>query len=725
MSESASAAPVHDEKTDLDRLFKPQAIAILGASGRASNPYARPLQYLVEHEFAGVVYPVNPNYDSLFGLRCYPTLDALPGAVDLVLMMVAADEAIRQMPAVARANAAAAIVFASGFGEAGVEGRRRQDELVRLARRHGVRLIGPNSQGILSIHERVIASFTAALDIGLPSPGNVAYIGQSGAVGGSILSLARERGLGIAHWVSTGNQADLDASEVACHLVEDPRVKVITLYLEASVKGAQFDYLTRRALELNKTILVLRSALSEAGARAAESHTGAITGSHAAFDAICSERGVVVAQDVDDFVSLAHGLSVLPRAAGRRVGIVSTSGGAASLAADQAVLADLIVEEFAAETRAELTKLVPEFGAVGNPIDATAEIFKTGESAAFADCCRIALRDPTVDALVVAVTMVTGELARSLAEQMCAVFKDATKPVVLVWMAAREQTAQARALLRQGGWPVLDSPRMAMQLVSALAKQPLKPTVRTPASADLHLAAAVGDLADGVITEHDASPLLAAAGVRQPSQLLLRNAHEARAAASTLNGQLVVKIQSPLVLHKSDRGGVYLDVSPQTLPELYDSLVEAFAVEGATNVLVQELAPAGPELLVGITAVESGLPPVLTVGFGGVTAEIYGDVVSRLAPVTALEATEMMTQLKGAPLLTGFRGEPRVSLEAAADAIAALSRLAIAAGERLVEVEVNPLRLTDGGAAAVALDFLMRLSTPLDLPDPLAEETQQ
>jgi acyl-CoA synthetase (NDP forming) len=705
----AGAQPV---RPPLAALFEPRAIAILGASGREGNPFARPLEFLLEHGYDGNVHPVNPGYDSLRGVPCYPSLDVLPEPVDLVLMMVSAAEALRQIPAVAAAGATVAVVFASGFAETGPEGLLLQQELAAAARTHGVRLLGPNCQGVVSVHHRMAGTFTAAVESGLPRDGNVAYVGQSGAVGGSILSLARERGLGIAAWASTGNQADLDALEVGRHLIEDERIEVLMMYLESSVDGARYRELGDRAHELGKTVLVLQSALSQAGRRAAASHTGAIIGDNAAFRAMSRELGVVEADDFEDFIAIAQALSVLPRAAGRRVGIVTTSGGAGSLAADQAEHAGLVVEPLAEATQQALSGLVPDFGAVANPVDVTAQLFRSGRSDAFIEVCERVLADPTVDSVVVALTMVTGEMATQMAADLAAVWRTADKPVVVVWLAAREQTTEARTILRDQGWPVLDSPQTAMKVLRALETRRAAVPSHSAGGPGAAVVSALAGLAGPVVTEGEAAGVLRALGVAQPEQRLVHSAQEAQEAARSLPGPLVMKIQSPDVLHKTERGGVRLGVAPSDTGRVYDELVEAFAADDVEGVLVQQQASHGPELIVGLTNTEPSFPALVTVGIGGIATELYRDTATRLAPVDEAQALTMLLELRAAPLLTGMRGLPGVDLAAAARVVARLSDVAGALGERLVELEINPLRLTDQGRTALALDFFLRLAEP-------------
>jgi acyl-CoA synthetase (NDP forming) len=709
---ASSPAGAQPSRSPLAALFEPRAIAILGASGREGNPFARPLEFLLEHGYDGEVYPVNPGYSSLRGVPCYPSLDLLPRPVDLVLMMVSAGEALRQIPAVAAAGATAAVVFASGFAETGPAGLLLQQELTAAARAHGVRLLGPNCQGVVSVHHRMAGTFTAAVEPGLPRDGNVAYVGQSGAVGGSILSLARERGLGIAAWASTGNQADLDALEVGRHLIEDERIDVLMMYLESTVDGARYGELARRAHELGKAVLVLQSALSQAGRRAAASHTGAIIGDNAAFRAMSRELGVIEADDFEDFMAIAQALSVLPRAAGRRIGIVTTSGGAGSLAADQAEHAGLVVEPLADQTQQSLSALVPDFGAVANPVDVTAQLFRSGRSDAFVEVCHLVLADPTVDAVVVALTMVTGEMATQMAADLAAVWRAADKPVLVVWLAAREQTTGARTMLRDQGWPVLESPQTAMKVLRALENRPATVSSHPDREPGAAVLSALAGLTGSVVTEGEAAGVLHALGVPQPEQRLVRSAEEAQAAGLALSGPLVMKIQSPRVLHKTERGGVRLGIAPSDAGRVYDELARAFADEDVEGVLVQQQASAGPELIVGVTNTEPSFPALVTVGIGGIATELYRDTVTSLAPVDEAQALEMLLGLRAAPLLTGMRGMPGVDLADAARVVARLSTVAGALGERLVELEVNPLRLTDQGRTALALDFFLRLVEP-------------
>jgi acyl-CoA synthetase (NDP forming) len=308
--------------------------------------------------------------------------------------------------------------------------------------------------------------------------------------------------------------------------------------------------------------------------------------------------------------------------------------------------------------------------------------------------------------------MVTGEMAEQMAADLAEIWRTATKPVQVVWLAAREQTVQARSMLRDQGWPVLDSPQTAMKVFRALTIRPMNATPHPAVTPDQAVLSALDALQGPVVTEGQAAQVLQALGVPQPEQRLLRSAEQAEQAGREMTGPLVMKIQSPAVLHKTERGGVRLGVAADDVARVYDEFIRAFAADDVEAVLVQQQAGLGPELIVGVTNTEPSFPALVTVGIGGIATELYRDTATRLAPVSPTQALEMLLELRAAPLLTGMRGLPGVDLTAAAEAVARLSTLPSALGDRLVELEINPLRLADDGRTTVALDCFLRLADP-------------
>ncbi|MCZ2859931.1 acetate--CoA ligase family protein [Blastococcus sp. VKM Ac-2987] len=701
--------PSTDARPDgLRALLRPRGIALLGISGRAENLISRPLRYLVEHGYEGGIYPVNPNYDELVGQKCYPTLADVPGPVDLVLVLVAADrveDAIRQAAAV---GASAAVVYASGFAEVGPEGVALQQRLAAVARETGVRVLGPNCQGFLYAPTGVVATFTAAADRPLAHDSGVAYVGQSGAVGGSVLDLATDMGLGLAAWVSTGNQADLDLVQVSEELLVDPAVRVLMLYVEATDDGQGYAALARRAREAGKHLVVLRSGRSSAGRRAVASHTGSMLGDDVAFVLTSEEHGVVLVHDIDELLSVAALLATGKRSEGRRVAVVTTSGGAGSLAADQCDDLGLEMPELAAGTQDRLRPLIPAFGALANPVDVTAQLFNRGAHA-FGDVCRIVADDPSVDAVAVFVTMVVGDAGARLAEDLVVTAGKLPVPLLVGWIAGQELTTEGRRVFRDAGIPVFGSVGDVARAAARMAPPAHRGTAPAlPPAAEVP-AGRVRELLGTEVV--DGAGLLDAIGIGQPSSTLVTTPEAAREAVAALPGPGVLKLAAADLAHKSEVGGVRVGVPAEEAAAVFTELVEAARhhhVPGVEGVLVQELIPPGTELILAATAGRDGFPPVVTVGLGGVTTELYRDIASGLAPVTPERAWSMLRSLRAWPLLAGFRGAPPADVAAAVDAVVRLSQAAAVAGDRLVELEVNPLIVGARGGGATAVDVLVR-----------------
>jgi acyl-CoA synthetase (NDP forming) len=698
------------ETEALDALFSPRSVAIVGASGRASNLFARPLQYLTAYGYAGEIYPINPNYELLHGIRCYPSLGALPEPIDLALVLVPARAALDLIPDVAKAGAKAAVVFASGFSETGVEGQALQAELRAAAKANHVRLVGPNCQGVLNSATHFYGTFTGALEVGPVIPGGLVYVGQSGAVGGSVLSVASERGVGIASWISTGNEADLQTIEVARYLIEKDDTATVAIYIESAPGEREFLSLAARTKELGKSLLVLRSATTDAGARAAASHTGAIVGNSAAFSAVVREYGVVLAHDIDELVEFAHAHEALPVARGRSIAIVTTSGGAGSLAADLADSQELTVAPLPGSAQSELAAIIPAFGATENPIDVTAQVFSGEDVVEFGDVCRLVMGLPEVDLLLVALTLIIGEQAEKAAIALADLIRRSDKPVAVAWLAGHGQTIAARAVLRGAGLPVFDSVGSAVRALRSLV---IEDSTITPDEG--------GHLVDGtdqiikkygeVVTESAAAVLLDKLGIQRPRACLVTSQEEAEKVAGDWTGAVVLKIQSPKVLHKTDRGGVLVGVERSDVPRQASRLLEVFADDEPEGVLVQELVRTGIEMIVGVTRAGRDGLPLVTVGLGGTMAELFPSAATTLAPVNPAQAKALLLRTRLGPLLTGFRSAQEYDLDAVADAVSRISQLASVVGDRLREVEVNPLRVThDAESPVQALDFLMTLA---------------
>jgi acyl-CoA synthetase (NDP forming) len=706
----------------LQRMLDPASIALVGVSGRGDSAMSKPLRYLLDQGYAGDLYPVNPNYEQLQGVHCFPSLADVPTGVDLVLSFVSAERTLAVVSQAADIGAAAVIVFASGFAETGTDGAELQAELVRVARRRGIRLLGPNCQGLIYTPSRLFATFTAAADRAFPDDSGVAYVGQSGAVGGSVLDLASEMGLGLTAWVSTGNQADLDHVAVAETLLHDQRVRVIMIYAEGIADGRAFAQMAQRAQVRGVRLILLRTGRSEAGRRAAASHTGSMLGDDAALVLTCRRYGVILVQDVDELISVAAASS-MRHGSGSHIAIVTTSGGAGSLTADQCEKNGLSVSELSASTKDELKKLVPAFGSVTNPVDVTAEILSpAARKESLGKVCTILLKEDA-DVVAVVLTMVTGAAGEALAEDLCRTMAKLKKSIFIAWLAGQEQTAAGREVYRAHAIPVFGSVSSMIRAIGLLHDVDRDASNAPPpvskAGASSISASDLLDLIEGCAAGRSSgTELFSALGVSHPRACLATNSSDAAQFAKSAPRDVALKLHAPTLLHKSDIGGVRLNVAVSQVPTVFDELIRLGAdngLDGVEGVLVQDMLAEGTELLVALTSAADGFPPVLTVGFGGVATEIYRDVTSALAPVSPIEATHMLRKLKAWPLLDGYRGRAKADVEAAANAIAAVSRIADVIEGCYLELEINPLIVADEGHGAQAADILAQLDRPLGI----------
>ncbi len=706
-------APTEEARDGVDALFRPESIAIVGASENIDRISGRLLYYLERHGYANPIYPINPRRDEVRGLTCYPSLLDVPGTVDLVLVMLAAEQSIDVIRQAGQIGARAAVVYGSGFAETGPEGENLQEQLSTVARQESVRVLGPNCQGVINLAEGVAASFTRSLDLMPLRVGSVAYLGQSGALGGSVLNLAQERGLGFSAWASTGNQADLDVLDLAEVLVEDQRTQVFAVYLETPPDGERYRLLTRKIRQAGKYLVVLHSGRSAAGQRAVASHTGAMLSPGVAFELASKKEGAILVDDVDELIDATFMLSANPMPEGKRVGIVTSSGGAGILAADRCEMSGLEVPELPDEIQDRLEALIPPFGALTNPVDVTAQLFSemdSGRPELFREVC-LAVGE-AVDILVVTLTMLTGDSARRLAEDLVAVGQVSNKPLLIAWLVGDKLGEPAKAVLAKAGLPVFSSPGAAVNTIAKLVGRrtgmsSAGPLYETKNSVDLPPL-----LTKPIILEGEGMDVLKALGIPYPPGRTVTSAEEAAAVAGELGDSLALKVQSPDLLHKTDAGGIRLGVTPEDAPRVYEKLVShvASVAPHATvrGVLVQAMAPSGgQELILGLTQ-DPAFGPLLTLGFGGVGAEIYRDVASEVLPLSRTSAYNLLESLAGAPLLKGHRGRSPADVEALVDAVCRVADAIGASGDRIEEFEINPLLVYPEGKGVLAVDLLIR-----------------
>jgi acetyltransferase len=701
--------------TALERLFRPRAIAIIGASEDFSKINGRPLKFLLDKGYPGRIFPVNPKYATLAGLPCYPSVAAIPEPVDLAIVAVPARAVPDAVADCVARQVAAAVVFSSGFGEMGDEGRRLEAQVVEAARRGGLRLLGPNTVGFMNTFDHVMATFSQAGD-GPTPPGPAAFLTQSGAFGTAMVGLGRRHGLAFGYFVNSGNEADLTFAELLGWIVDDPQVRVLAGYIEGLRDGRRLLAVADRALEAGKPLVIAKVGRSAAGARAAVSHTGALAGQDRVYADVFRQKGILRPRDEEGLLDLVSAFALAPLPAGPGLGLVTHSGGAGVLMADRAEELGLAVPELHAETQAALRQVVPAFGAVRNPVDITAQFI--AEPALLRAALETVLADPGIDAAIFYLGLMERH-ADQVVANLRAVREQTAKPLLVAWVAAPEA---AQVALRASGICVLPTATRAVDAVHGLAQFAAARRRRLARAADpaspptaagaieraRRTAEATGST---ILGTPQAFELLAAYGVRVPRARLVTSPDEAAAAVEALGGPAALKIESPAIAHKTEADAIRLGVrdaagARRAFEEIVTSARRHAPAAPIHGVLVQEMVPGGVEVALGFHR-DAQFGPVVMVGLGGVLVEVLQDVAFGAAPLTRDEAEEMVRGLRGVRALAAFRGRPPADQDALVDALLAVSRLAADGEDTLAELDVNPLLVLPRGRGAIAVDALV------------------
>ncbi len=701
---------------DLRPLLAPRSVAILGASSRPTSVAGRPLANLQQVGYAGAIYPINPQRDEIAGLRSYPNLDALPEVPELALVVLPQAHVLPAVERCAAAGVRAAIMISAGFAEAGPEGVRAQQRMGELARASGMVLCGPNSLGLLNYVDRVPLSFTTASDMLRGPAGRIGFVSQSGGLMTTIANRAWDAGIGVSRAVATGNEADLTAAEVLEHLADDPATDACVLLLEAVRDGPRFLAVCDRLLARGKPLVAYKIGRGAAGSAAAASHTGALAGSYAALQAVFRQRGVIEAQDIEDLFDLAAAASAGRFPEGPGVAIMTSSGGAGAIAADQAEECGLQVVPFGAATVERLRALVPAFGsgAVVNPFDIAVAAIEN--AAAESQMAAAVLDDPAVDGLVLC-TPGVGEPGRQSAAYLAELAPATPKPMLPVVLGGSHGAA-AREVLRRARVPVFASPRKAVLALDGLRRfdSARAAHAAAPAPNAAPLEARVRRLLDSLgprPTEYDAERFLAQVGVPVVEEYVAESADAAVRAAELIGYPVALKVLSPDITHKTEVGGVRLGLADADAVHAAYNEVLARARAAApraeiVGALVSGMLPTPLELIAGIHT-DPTFGPLVLLGLGGIWVEVFGDVAMRPAPLRADDPAAMLADLRGARLLAGARGLPPVAPAAVERLLHALSDLAVGSAGRLSGVDINPLVSTADGEL-VALDATLYLA---------------
>jgi acetyl coenzyme A synthetase (ADP forming)-like protein len=691
------------DPASLDAFFRPRSIAVVGASRDPASLGGAILANLLARGFQGPLYPVNPAADHVQSVPAYASVSAVPGAVDLAVIVVPPARVLDVVDDCGAKGVRAAVVITAGFAETGEPGRALQDALVRRAERHHIRLVGPNCFGILNTDPAVRLHATFADT--WPDAGDVAFSSQSGALGLVVLQHAAALGLGIHHFVSVGNKADVSGNDLLEYWEEDEGTRLILLYLENLGHPGRFMRLARR-IGRRKPIVVVKSGRTEAGAVAARSHTGALAGLEAAADALFAQAGIVRTDTLEDLFDTALVLSSQPLPAGPRVAILTNAGGPAIMAADACASFGLALAAVGDGTRARLRAFLPAEAALGNPVDMIA----SARAYDYEQALRLLLADDGIDSVLVVYVPRVASDAPEVAEGLRRAAAGAGKPVVTCFMGLRG-IAAVQPALRAARLPSFPFPEAAAKALAHAVRygewrrRPEEPTPSFDVDRDAARRVLGCVLEEGPgdrwLRADETAALLGAYGITCARGVVARSAEEAAAAARSVAGPVAVKLLSRTVVHKTDVGGVHLgvrgpDEARQAFLAIEAQLVAAGRRAEMDGVLVQEMVNGGVETFVGATR-DPLYGPLLAFGIGGVQVEVWRDVVFRVHPLGPADARDMLEEIRGRALLDGVRGAPAADRGALVDVILRLDRL-VGDHPEVAEVDLNPLLARPSGA---------------------------
>jgi len=698
-------------------LLNAQSVVIIGASDNGAKASGRTLRYLLKYGFGGELFAVNPNRETVQGVRSFNRLGELPIVPDVAVIVLpesGVEQAVRECGTL---GIRFAIVFASGYAELGEAGAALQNSLAAAAAEAGVRILGPNSVGAVSVGNNLTATFMTGLDqerFDLRDDG-IAFVSQSGAMGGFILNMAQSTGIGVGRFFSTGNESDLTLPDLIQGLADEGSTRVVLGYVEGVRDGEAFQRALASCANADIPVCIMKVGRSERGAKAAASHTGALVGSDAVFDGVLRRHGVQRADSVEHLLDLARVFASDARPSGNKVSIVTFSGGAGVLMTDYAEQLDLDVFPWADEWQQTMRGVLPEFASVMNPIDTTGNL--ASDQVMLGRALQIGLDNPDTDILMVLLGNLEVE-EDGICESIINIASRSDKPVLVAWVGG---SGKPLSVLSTAGVPTFTDPLRAMRAAAALVSYGRSRAVdRLSTDGDrdiltdesIERITSVLDTDRKFLDEVAGKRVLDAAGIPVVEEQVATTAHEAVANAEELGWPVVLKLLSDELPHKSDIGAVRLGLtSAREVLEAAESLLEIASGLKLTDsrLVVQPMLDSSIEIIIGMKN-DPSFGPVTAVGIGGVLTEVFADVQVRPSPVTSVEAHEMINDLRGLALLTGARGRRTVDQSALASAIARFSQLTLVVADSVESIDVNPLLIREDGSP-VAVDALVVMTS--------------
>lgn len=695
--------------SSLKPFFEPRGVAIIGASSSPDKLSYGILKNMTQYGYEGHIYPVNPKSDQILGLKCYPDIFQAPDPVDLAVVILPAPMILDVVRDCGKRGVRAITIISGGFKEIGPQGRQLENELKEIAAQSEIRLIGPNCVGTMNLVTGLNTTFIK----GVPALGGIGFISQSGAVCGGVVDHVLNRGIGFSHFLSLGNEADVDETDMIEYLASDKDTRVIAAYIEGIQDGQKFLRVAS-AVTRRKPVVVLKAGRSDEGAKAVSSHTGSLAGSHAAYQAAFRQSGVIEVRSTQDLLNVSMALDWLPPARGNRVAIVTNSGGPAALASDSLAAQGLKLASIQPDIQRKMKAGLNPAAQTANPVD----MLGGADEVEYAHALGLALQDYGVDmALAILVPQALVNPVK-VAEAIIQAAVPSAKPVIACLMGS-ESIQEARQTLHAHHIPMVDFPELTGVMLGALCRRRKNEEVEKTnnvkgLSVDRRKAAAIfaqnanrkqwGECLTRTVLSAYGFPLVPGALAKSPS--------EALHTAEQLGYPVVAKLASDDILHKSDAGAVMVGINtPRELESAYDQILEnarAYHPDAILDgILIEKMAPKGEEVIIGLKK-DPAFGPMLMFGMGGIFVELFKDVAFRMAPITKREALEMVRETKAYDLLNGWRGAQRYDIEAICESLLRMSQLALDF-PHIEEIEINPLRVFPEGAGALALDCRMIL----------------
>ncbi|MFO8111779.1 MAG: acetate--CoA ligase family protein [Desulfosalsimonadaceae bacterium] len=705
----------------LDAIFKPRAVAVIGASSTKGKVGHDIFANLLRGEFKGTLYPVNPGARSILCVPCYKSVLDIDDDIDLGMIILPPKAALEAVKDCVKKNVKGLVIVSAGFKEIGGEGAEIEEEIARICRKADIRLIGPNCLGVINPHGDV--RLNASFSTHMPEFGNISFISQSGALCTSVLDFAQSRGFGFSKFVSIGNKADVDELDLLRYYHKDPETHVIMIYMEALRMRPGIIHEVKHIVSGHRPtpILVIKSGKTAAGASAASSHTGSIAGTEAVYNAIFDASGIIRVDTVDSLFdyAIAFGAGRIPD--GNRVAIITNAGGPGIIATDMSEISGLKLARFSKNTDDILHQYLPPTANFNNPVD----VIGDASSDRYRYALEAVINDEGVDCVLMILTPQSMTDAIGTAKAIVSIYRETTKPIICCFMGVVDVSAGVK-YLHENHVPVYSFPENAAKAMGKLYEATKWLTRKILPQYDLRfdrekagrIVAQSIESGKMVLGEYDGAELLKCYGFELPPMEIAASADDAAAIADKIGYPVVMKIASSDILHKSDAGGVVLGLkNPEAVAKAYDEIVKNAAaykpdavIEG---VLVQKMAPAGQEVILGVSK-DPEFGHLLMFGLGGIYVELFKNVTFRLAPIGRNNARRMITGIKGFEVLTGFRGKPEADIETLEKMLVSLSNM-VMDNPQIKELDINPLLVHEKGKGATVADIIITFENGGDI----------